>query len=45
MCLKDKKYEDTFIQKIFDRWFDLWAEKELYDFLILLIKYWNDWKK
>lgn len=42
--LKDDNFENSFTQKIIDKWFNLRLKKELYDFLISLIKYWNEWK-
>lgn len=42
--IKDKDYEGNFNQKIIDKWFELWLEEDLYNFLVSLIKYWNDWK-
>lgn len=42
--LKDDDYKNSFTQKIIDKWFDLLLKEEIYNFLVFLIKYWNEWK-
>lgn len=41
--LNDSDYEKTFVQEIINKWFELNLKDELYNFLVSLIKYWNDW--